>query len=63
MVTECNGLLVVGLGGTLRSNLSTERALHNQISYEAGELAGATVTNQLDLLASQVLAFVRSAAG
>jgi FMN reductase len=35
----------------------------DQIWDEAGELTDVTVTNQLDLLASQVLAFVRSNAG
>jgi FMN reductase len=33
----------------------------DQIWDEAGELVDATVTNQLNLLASQVLTFVRSA--
>jgi hypothetical protein len=76
---EGQGPLVVGLGGTLRSNSSTERAVRHclaaverqggrtnsadQIWDEAGELIDPTVANQLDLLTSQLLTFARSGPG
>ncbi|SRX93642.1 hypothetical protein MSP7336_01885 [Mycobacterium shimoidei] len=49
-MSQSNGPLVVGVGGTLRTNSSTERAL----------LVDSGVRDQLELLASQVLMFTRT---